>query len=574
MQHVLSLLCLALLSAVAGHGQTAPIRITGKITNPRQATLSIGDSTLPLSAAGEFTYRLSRAEPVQYEVKHGDVRFELFAEPGEQLHVSFDAGRFPEGVQFGGPSAAINALLLGLQPVSRRVETYLNGQWTQLFSRAEASFFRTMDSLKGLYLRPLDSLARVRPQTNPAFLFRTRHETEFAFDRFLIFYPQNHVRFTGTEVPPGGPIRPYLAGVHLDDPQLLTVPGYNRFGKAWLDDKVSGALKGNAFPTVTDNRWLHAAFALIDQSFRHPTAKSFWQHRVLYDHLENHGIKRVEPYLEVFNRGCRNEALKRGINNLYLKEKEGRQAALVKTYKRVGDVALEAFVFVPKDVRPGERRPAMVYLHGGSWSEGKPDWHLGKSEYGFVNVAVEYRTSGRHGVLPFEEVSDARSVFRWLRQHADELHIDPDKIVAHGNSAGGHLALCAALTDTLDAPGEDRRVSPRPNALILNSAVYDLGGFNWWDPQIKDKGKTLAISPTHRVKAGLPPMLIFHGTADNNVPFPTAKTFTEKMQQVGNQVFFHPIPDAPHLVWFHPNYGQVAEKAKADFLKQLGFLSR
>jgi hypothetical protein len=167
--------------------------------------------------AGEFTYRLDRTEPVQYEVKHGDVRFEIFAEPGEQMHVSFDAGRFPEGVQFNGPSTAINALLLQLQPVNRRVEAYLNGQWTQLFSRPEASFFRAVDSLKGLYLRPLDSLVRVRPQTNPAFLFRTRHETHFAFDRFLLLYPQNHLRFTGKEAPPGGPIRPYLAGVNLDD---------------------------------------------------------------------------------------------------------------------------------------------------------------------------------------------------------------------------------------------------------------------------------------------------------------------------------------------------------------------
>jgi hypothetical protein len=85
-------------------------------------------------------------------------------------------------------------------------------------------------------------------------------------------------------------------------------------------------------------------------------------------------------------------SFKREINAFYRKEKEGRQVPLVRTYKRVGNVALDAFVFVPEDVRPGERRPAMVYLHGGSWSEGKPDWHFGASEYGFVNVAVEYRT--------------------------------------------------------------------------------------------------------------------------------------------------------------------------------------
>jgi acetyl esterase/lipase len=367
-------------------------------------------------------------------------------------------------------------------------------------------------------------------------------------------------------------IGPYLASVSLDEPQLLTVPGYSRFGNAWLEERTREALKGDAFPGVTDNRGLHAAFSVIDKTFRHEPVKTFWQHRYLYDHLDNHGIKNLEPYLEAFRRGCRDGALRREIDAFHQKEKEGRRAPLVKTYKRAGDVALDAFVFVPKDLQPGERRPAMVYLHGGSWSEGKPDWHFGESPYGFVNVAVEYRTAGRHGVLPFEEVSDAKSLFRWLRQHAAELHIDPDKIVAQGNSAGGHLVLCAAMTDTLDAPGEDKRVSASPNALILNAAVYDLGGWNWWDDQVKDKGKTLAISPTHRVKAGLPPMLIFHGTADNNVPFPTAKAFTEKMQQAGNQVFFHPVPGAPHFLWFHPAYRQVAEKATADFLRHLNYL--
>ena len=572
MQYFVFLVFLALLPASGARGQGVPTVITGKITHPRHVSVAIGDSTIALSATGEFTYRLTATESVQYGVKHGDITFEVFAEPGETLHLSFDAARFPAGVRFNGPSAAINVLLLQLQPVSRGVEAYLNGQWTQLFSQQEAPFFRTVDSLKQLYLRPLDSLQRAQPHANPRFLFRTRRETLFAFDRFLLMYPQNHVRFTGRTAPPGGVIRPYLAGVSLDDPQLLTVPGYARFGKAWLEQKVGEGLKGNALDGVTDNRGLHAAFSVIDKTFRHEPVKTFWQHRYLYDHLDNHGVKNLEPYLEAFRRGCRDPALRGEIDAFYQKETEGRRVPLVKTYKRIGDVALDAFVFVPKDLQPGERRPAMVYLHGGSWSEGKPDWQFGYSEHGFVNIAVEYRTAGRHGVLPFEEVSDVKSLFRWLRRHAAELHIDPNKIVAQGNSAGGHLALCAALTDTLDAPGEDKRVSASPNALILNAAVYDLGGWNWWDEQVKDKGKTLAISPTHRLKAGLPPMLIFHGTADNAVPFPSAKAFTEKAQKLGNQVFFHPIPDAPHFIWFHPAYRQVAEKATADFLKQVGLL--
>lgn len=61
--------------------------------------------------------------------------------------------------------------------------------------------------------------------------------------------------------------------------------------------------------------------------------------------------------------------------------------------------------------------------------------------------AVEYRTYNRHGTLPFDAVMDAKSAIRWLRQNANKYNIDTNKIVASGNSAGGHLILCTALAD-------------------------------------------------------------------------------------------------------------------------------
>ncbi len=170
----------------------------------------------------------------------------------KKSHLSFDADQFPERVQYTGPSAAINVLLLQL--VSSRIGAYLNGQWTQLFSKDEANFFRTVDFLKLLYLRPLDSLERTGGKVNPLFVFRTRNEAHFAFDRFLLMYPQNHVWFTRRPAPQSGTIWQYLAGVNLDDPCLLAVGKYVDFGKAWLEAKTGDELKSNPLPGVSDNR--------------------------------------------------------------------------------------------------------------------------------------------------------------------------------------------------------------------------------------------------------------------------------------------------------------------------------
>ena len=83
--------------------------------------------------------------------------------------------------------------------------------------------------------------------------------------------------------------------------------------------------------------------------------------------------------------------------------------------------------------------------------------------------AVEYRIYSRQGTLPFEAVKDGRSAIRWLRQHADEYNLDTNRIVASGNSAGGHLALDCALADIWNEATDDLHYSPVPNLLMINS---------------------------------------------------------------------------------------------------------
>ena len=62
-----------------------------------------------------------------------------------------------------------------------------------------------------------------------------------------------------------------------------------------------------------------------------------------------------------------------------------------------------------------------------------------------VAVSVDYRIGYLHHSTPFESFEDAKDAICWLRSHASDYQLDPDKIAVAGGSAGGHLA--AALGD-------------------------------------------------------------------------------------------------------------------------------
>jgi len=100
-----------------------------------------------------------------------------------------------------------------------------------------------------------------------------------------------------------------------------------------------------------------------------------------------------------------------------------------------------------------------------------------------VAARADYRVKSRHGVSPKECVEDAKSAIRWVRQNAAKLGADPNRIVAAGGSAGGHIAACTALTPGLDAEGEDTKVSSLPNALVLFNPVLRFSGI----PQLMER---------------------------------------------------------------------------------------
>lgn len=181
------------------------------------------------------------------------------------------------------------------------------------------------------------------------------------------------------------------------------------------------------------------------------------------------------------------------------------------------------------------RTAAIVFFFGGGWTGGNPQQFFPHCEYlaerGMLAASAEYRIKSKHGTSPCECVEDGKSAVRWLRAHADELAIDPDRIASGGGSAGGHVGACTGTVPGLDAEGEDAAISSRPDAMVLFNPVVDVVALERLAARFESPRE---ISPFHHVRPGLPPAIVFHGTQDTTVPFEQAERFTTAMRDAGN----------------------------------------
>ena len=234
---------------------------------------------------------------------------------------------------------------------------------------------------------------------------------------------------------------------------------------------------------------------------------------------------------------------------------------------------LELNVFLPEGWKASDKRPAIVFFFGGGWRSGTPAQFFPQSRYlasrGMVAVSAQYRTLNSHGTSPIECVADGKSAVRWMRQHAAELGIDPDRIAAGGGSAGGHVAATTGMIDGLDERGEDASISSRPNALVLFNPATDISRIQRWGD------RALEGSPLQHVDKGDPPTIVFHGKADSTVPYETAKAFCEAMSEAGNRCQLVGFEGRPHG-FFNYTRSRVAYANTVwhmdRFLASIGFL--
>lgn len=219
------------------------------------------------------------------------------------------------------------------------------------------------------------------------------------------------------------------------------------------------------------------------------------------------------------------------------------------TYKKVGDQELKLFVEKPPGWQASDRRPAIVFFFGGGWVGGSPNQFIKQSEHlasrGMVGIRVQYRVIPKDDKgPPLMCVADAKSALRYVRSHAAELGIDPNRIAAAGGSAGGHLAAFATLVPGLDDPNDDLKVSPKGNALVLFNPVFNNGPGEWGHARVGNRYRE--FSPAHHVTKDAPPTIVFLGDKDALIPVRVLEDFKAKMQAAGVRCDTRIFPGAAH----------------------------
>ncbi len=206
-------------------------------------------------------------------------------------------------------------------------------------------------------------------------------------------------------------------------------------------------------------------------------------------------------------------------------------------YKQIDTTKLFLEIYKSATIDTASTAPAMIFFFGGGWNGGNRRHFKKHAEYfskrGLTCFLVDYRIRQKHETTPFESLKDAKSAIRFIRENASEFHIDPNKIIASGGSAGGHLAAATALIEGFNEDTDHLNTSCRPNALVLFNPVIDNGPGGYGYERIGKGYKE--FSPLHNIKKGAPPTILFLGAEDRLIPVETVKYYKVVMEKVGSR---------------------------------------
>lgn len=246
-------------------------------------------------------------------------------------------------------------------------------------------------------------------------------------------------------------------------------------------------------------------------------------------------------------------------------------------YAEKDGATLLADVYRPAGDEP---RPAVLVVHGGAWIVGNKT-QLGfaarrLAQQGFVAMAINYRLAPRFKFPA--QLEDCRAAVEFLREHADEYHVDPKRIAGLGYSAGGHLvALLGAggHLNTDNAP--DDATQPLLRAVVAGGAPCDfsslpptlrileywLGGTRQQCPEVYEHA-----SPLRFVTADDPPMLFFHGAQDLLVDKSSPTAMVAALAAAGVQCKLTILPDKGHAgAMFDPRFVEASVEFLNEHLK-------
>lgn len=231
-------------------------------------------------------------------------------------------------------------------------------------------------------------------------------------------------------------------------------------------------------------------------------------------------------------------------------------------------------VYTPRGPAPSVGWPVIVAIHGGGWRR------LSKAGYGeriasafvphgYVVVAPDYALSGPGRPTWPTNLQDVQAAVTWVRSEAVGLGIDPNRIAAMGESAGGNLA---ELLGTGSGPSGPGIASAKVEAVIAFSAPTDLAALDATSPLAGRAAAQFlggsprqvpsayaAASPIDHVAPGDPPMFLVHGAQDPLVPVGQSMAMANALTVAGVPHQLTVVPGG-HALDFPIHHGDLTQR--------------
>jgi pectinesterase len=232
-------------------------------------------------------------------------------------------------------------------------------------------------------------------------------------------------------------------------------------------------------------------------------------------------------------------------------------------------------------------RPAIVFVHGGGWRAGVranfAPMAIRMAERGYVAATISYRLSPE---APYPAaIVDAKAAVRWVRAHAADYGIDPDRIAIAGGSAGGQIAALTGVTNgepRFDADGG--AVSSDVQAIVNIDGLSDFTSEEarqyeddpakqpssagaWFGGRYAEKAALWRdASPLYHVNEATPPLL-FIVSAQRRFSL-GREEMVERLRAFGVPNRVVPVPDTPHSFWLFDPWLAPTVEATDDFLRE------
>ena len=288
---------------------------------------------------------------------------------------------------------------------------------------------------------------------------------------------------------------------------------------------------------------------------------------------------------------CAQDLAAQKQNALTKAEQSQVEVRLDQPYAGNDNAKQQVDLYLPKKRNSDQPLPVVALIHGGGWITG--------DRLGYASAAIQFARTGDYASVAVgyrltkearwpAQVYDCKAAIRWIRAHAKEYNLDPDKIAVMGSSAGGHLSsLLGTSGDVKELEGDlgpNTTFSSRVQCVVNLCGPEDFTQALMFDKEkksvLKDDAviallggnyeakhaEAVAASPVTYVTKDDPPFITFHGSADQRVAFLHAEAIHSALQKASVPSLLIPITNGGHGSVSHP---EVISRAKLFIGKTL-----